>query len=147
MTGFALVAYATNLMRGFENDSLDARFSVGGLRAAPDDVIVVDIDMKTFTDLNTRWERWPPDRPRRRHRPARRGRRPRDRLRRPVHRASADPAEDNALIEAVGRAGYVTLATTEVDEEGRTNVFGGEEVLREYNARARTRRCRRTRAA
>ena len=136
MTGFALVAYATNLMRGFENDSLDARFSIRGLQPAPDDVIVVDIDAKTFTDLNTRWERWP----RTYHAAAI------DRLVEAGARAiaydvqftepSADPAEDNALIEAVGRAGYVTLATTEVDEEGRTNVFGGEEVLKQYNARA-----------
>ena len=136
MTGFALVAYATNLMRGFENDSLDARFSIRGLQPAPSDVIVVDIDAKTFTDLETRWERWP----RTYHAAAI------DRLVEAGARAiaydvqftepSADPAEDNALIEAVGRAGYVVLATTEVDENGGTNVFGGEEVLRQFNARA-----------
>ena len=144
MTGFALVAYATNLMRGFENDSLDARFSIRGLQPAPDDVIVVDIDAKTFNDLNTRWERWP----RTYHATAI------DRLVEAGARGIAydvqftepsgnpddpnDPRnlEDVALIEAVGRAGSVVLATTEVDEEGRTNVFGGEEVLRQYNARA-----------
>ena len=134
MTGFALVAYATNLMRGFENDSLDARFSIRGLQPSPDDVIVVDIDAKTFTDLKTRWERWP----RTYHAAAI------DRLVEAGARAiaydvqftepSANPAEDNALIQAVGRAGYVVLATTEVDENGKTNVFGGEEVLRQFRA-------------
>jgi adenylate cyclase len=49
---------------------------------------------------------------------------------------SEDPTEDNALIEATGRAGNVVFSTTEVDDQGRTNVFGGEDVLREYNARA-----------
>jgi len=43
--------------------------------------------------------------------------------------------EDNALIEAVARAGNVVLATTEVDANGRTNVFGGAEVVRQIRAR------------
>ena len=40
------------------------------------------------------------------------------------------PREDNALIEAVERADGVVLSTTEVDERGESNVFGGEDVRR-----------------
>src|SRR6185436_4141661 len=47
-----------------------------------------------------------------------------------------DPAEDNALIEAVAKAKPVVLATTEVNERGEANVFGGPEVLRDIGARA-----------
>lgn len=46
-----------------------------------------------------------------------------------------EPAEDNALLDAVARAGNVVLATTEVDERGRSNVFGGEDVVRDVGAR------------
>ena len=37
------------------------------------------------------------------------------------------PRQDNALIRAVQRAGNVVLSTTEVDENGESNVFGGRE--------------------
>ena len=43
---------------------------------------------------------------------------------------SEDPAQDNALIEAVRRAGNVVLATTEVGAGGKTRVFGGDVGLR-----------------
>ena len=36
------------------------------------------------------------------------------------------PSEDNALIQAVDRAGNVVLATTEVKRDGHSNVFGGD---------------------
>ena len=45
-------------------------------------------------------------------------------------------AEDNALIDAVDRAPRIVLATTEVDEKGRSNVLGGEELLKEIGARS-----------
>ena len=141
MTGFALVAYATNLMRGFENDSLDARFSIRGLQAAPDDVIVVDIDVKTFTDLNTRWERWPPDLPRRRHRPARRGRRPRDRLRRPVHRAERRPRRGQRADQGRRPRGLRRAR----DHRGRRG--GAHERLRRRGGAARVQRPRAANAA
>ncbi len=40
------------------------------------------------------------------------------------------PREDNALIQAVDRAGNVVLATTEVKGTRHSNVFGGDAVLR-----------------
>jgi adenylate cyclase len=48
-----------------------------------------------------------------------------------------DVADDNALIEAIGRAhGKVVLAASEVEPGGRTDVFGGPSLLRELGARA-----------
>ena len=64
----------------------------------------------------------PPARPG--HRPAAPRGRAGDRLRRAVHRAH-QPADDNALFDAVRRAGNVVLATSEVLEDGGTDVLGG----------------------
>ena len=115
---------------------MDARFAVRGTQVPPPDLIVVDIDANTFTVLQQRWATFP-----------------RSFHGQVIDRMTAagitaiaydvqftepsdDPAEDNALIEAAARAGKVVFATTEVDEHGRTNVFGGEDVLREFNTRA-----------
>ena len=47
-----------------------------------------------------------------------------------------DPADDNALIEAVGRThGKVVLATVNVTKGGATDILGGEPLLRELGAR------------
>ena len=44
--------------------------------------------------------------------------------------------EDNALIRSVDRADGVVLGTTEVDGRGRSNVFGGERIVRSVDARS-----------
>lgn len=133
MTGFAFVAYATNLLRPLELDSVDARFGLRGTQPTPEDFVVVEIDAATFTELQKQWPF-----PRSLHAGVI------DKLRAGGARAIAydvqfseptDPEEDNALIEAVARAGNVVLATTEVDDQGRGNVFGGAD-LREFNTRA-----------
>jgi adenylate cyclase len=133
MTGFAFVAYATNLLRPLELDSVDARFSVRGTQPTPEDYLVVEIDAATFGALQ---ETWPF--PRSFHA------RVIDRLREGGARAIAydiqfseptDPEEDNALIEAVARAGNVVLATSEVDDAGNGNVFGGAD-LTQFRTRA-----------
>jgi CHASE2 domain-containing sensor protein len=46
------------------------------------------------------------------------------------------PAQDLALYEAVGRAGNVVLATTEIGAHGETNVLGGNANLASAHARA-----------
>ncbi len=48
------------------------------------------------------------------------------------------PKEDNALINAVARAGpnKVVLADSQPDPQGRSGVFGGEKVLDQIKARA-----------
>jgi adenylate cyclase len=116
-----------------ELDSVDTRFAVRPDRS-PRDVAFVAIDDVTLSDLNLRW-------------PFRRSLHARviDRLDRAGARAIAydvqftEPtkvAEDNALIEAVDRAKRIALATTEVDEQGRSRVLGGEELLAEIGARS-----------
>ena len=45
--------------------------------------------------------------------------------------SQATVVDDNALIEAIGRAGNVVLSTTEVLPGGRTAVLGGDAVLRQ----------------
>ena len=135
LTGAVLVAYATDVFRDAELDTVDARFAIHGDREAPDEVVVVAIDDVTFNELQ---ERWPF--PRSFHARAV------DRLREAGAKViaydiqftepSEDTKEDTALIEAVGRAKNVLLGTEEVSDDGSTNVLGGEEVLEEYHAEA-----------
>src|ERR671914_1838638 len=135
-TGIGLVAYGTNVFRELELQSVDARFSLRGTEPPPDDIVVVKIDDVTFGEAQRQFEQF-----------------------RPLHaqvirRLKADGAKviaydvqftepappgfeehDNLLIEAVGAAGNVILATTEVGPNGETAVFGGDDVVREVDAR------------
>jgi adenylate cyclase len=133
-TGLAVLAYATHLLRALELQSVDARFSVRGTQERPNDIVVVGIDDDTFNQLGLQWPF-----PRSLHGKVI------DRL----HDAGANaiaydvqfteptvPRQDNALIEAIGRAAGVVLSTTEVGHEGSTRVLGGDEVLEEVRARA-----------
>ncbi|MDP8943758.1 MAG: CHASE2 domain-containing protein, partial [Actinomycetota bacterium] len=109
-----------------ERQSVSTRFQ---LRKAPrpTEIVVVGIDDETFSRLREQW-------------PFRRSLHARavDRL----HAAGAreivydvqfteptEPAEDLALYRALGRAGGAVLATSEVDDRGRSNVLGGDENL------------------
>ena len=51
----AVVSYATHLTRSLELQSVDARFSIRGTQERPDDVVVVGIDDRTFTELGVQW--------------------------------------------------------------------------------------------
>lgn len=127
-------AYSTHLMRSLELQTVDARFSIRGTQEQPDDVAVVGIDARTFTDLGIQFPF-----PRSLHA------RVIDRLREAGARVIAvdiqftepsTPREDGALLDAVARAGGVVLSTTETDQNGRSRIFGGEETVREVRARA-----------
>ncbi|MFN8152403.1 MAG: adenylate/guanylate cyclase domain-containing protein [Solirubrobacterales bacterium] len=129
-----LATYAFDLLERLELETVDARFEVRGVEDPPDDLALVLIDDVTFDELG---EQWPF--PRSMHG------RVIDRLNRDGAAAVAYdvqfteptvPREDNALIAAVGRMGGMTLATEEVDDEGGTDVFGGDEVLERFGARA-----------
>ena len=133
LTGFVIAAYGFDVLHDSELDTVDARFTIRGDRPTPKEVVVVKIDDVTFGDLQQRFPF-----PRSVHA------RLIDRLRRGGARAIAydvqfteptEAAEDNALIDAVERANNVVLATTEVDERGRSNVFGDESLVREIGAR------------
>ncbi len=132
--GLAIVVYATSLMRGLEQDAVDARFSLRGTQERPEDIVFVAVDDRTFSDLGVQWPF-----PRSLH----------GRVIDNLHAAGAKaiavdiqfteptaPRQDNALVEAVAAAGGVVLSTTEVNRRGESRVFGGEAVLREIGARA-----------
>ncbi len=103
-----------------------------GSEAPRRDIVIVGIDDATAQDLQRRFPF-----PRRLHA------RVIDRLRVDGAKVIAydvqfteptDVVDDNALIEAVGRAGNLILATTETSSTGETNVLGGEALLRQVHA-------------
>jgi response regulator RpfG family c-di-GMP phosphodiesterase len=121
----------TGTLAGPERESIAARFQLRE-QPRPSDIVVVAINDVTFSELQ---EQWPF--PRSMHG------RVIDRL----HAAGASeivydvqfteptrPREDMALYRAIKRAGGAVLATTEVDENGGTNVLGGEDNLRAIGA-------------
>jgi CHASE2 domain-containing sensor protein len=119
------------LLPGLEQDSIAARFQHRGAQPAPG-LLVVAIDDKSFDDLG---EQWPF--PRSRHAQAI------DELTKDGAKAivydvqftePTTPREDNALIDSIGRAHNVVLATAETDEHGATNVLGGDATLKSIGA-------------
>ncbi len=129
-----ILAYATEPFERAELGTVDTRYSIRGSEPAPDDIVVVAIDDVSFSDLDQQWPF-----PRSLHGQLI------DSLAEAGARTIAydvqftEPTstrQDNSLIRAVRRAGNVVLATTEVDRRGRSNVFGGERVLRQVGARA-----------
>ena len=138
VVALGVAALAADAGRRLELETIDMRFDLRGDREAPPRLVVVAIDQRTFNSLRDRGETWP----------FRRSLHARviDRLRAAGARViaydvqftepSADGREDDALIEAVERAGNVVLATTEVDGQGRHAVLGGVETLDAIGARA-----------
>jgi adenylate cyclase len=132
-TAAVLALWAGDVLRSSDLRTVDARFSIRGEHAAPD-VVVVGIDART----NSTVARFP----------FRRTVHARmiDRLRRAGAKVivydieftapSGDVRADNALIRAVDRAPRIVLSTTEIGADGATNIFGGDEVLRQIGARA-----------
>jgi adenylate cyclase len=125
-----VVLFATDALRRVDLGTIDARFDRRGPNPTPDRVVIVGIDDPT---INTTGYEFP--------------------FRRKFHadvirnltkagaaviaydvqftQPSARPRDDEALIEAV-RAGKrrVILATTAVDPGGKTQIFGGGDVLK-----------------
>jgi adenylate cyclase len=137
--GIGVAAYATHLLRRSELQTIDARFSIRGKQTPPSDVVLVGIDNETLDEmrehnLNAEY---------------------------PFHRRydakviehlltagarviavdiefaqETDVRDDNALIEAVGKAhGKIVLAAADVGKGGTTPTLGGNEHLRELGAR------------
>ena len=130
--GTGVVLFATDALLRVDLGSIDARFDRRGPNPTPDRVVVVGIDDPT---INTKGYTFP--------------------FRRKFHadairnltkagakviaydvqftQPSARPADDERLIEAVRAAdGRVVLATSAVDPGGKTQIFGGGDVL-EYS--------------
>ena len=125
--------HALEIGRELELETVDVRFQVRGPISPPDDVVLVQVDEQTLSDLELRWPF-----PRSRHA------RVIDRLTAAGARVIAidlqfteqtDIDEDNALIEAIDRADGVVLGTTVVDDQGATNVLGGDDVVSDLGAR------------
>jgi adenylate cyclase len=134
LTGFVLAAHATDVLEDSELDTVDARFAVRGDLGPPEEIAIVGVGEQSFRELG---EQWPF--PRTLHAEAI------TRLKRDGAQVIAydvqftepsNPADDQALADAIARAGNVVLATTVVNDRGGTNVFGGEDVLRDLGARA-----------
>ena len=128
-----VVVQQTAILEGLERETLRGRFAVRG-PVPVDDVAVVAIDARTFSDLRRQWPF-----PRSLH----------GRAIRRLHAAGAreivydvqfteptEPKEDLALYDAIGDAGGAVLATSESDGRGGTNVLGGDENLERVDARA-----------
>ena len=131
--GLGVLAYATDLFRTLDLNTVDTRFSIRGTQERSDDIVVIGIDDRTFNALD---EQWPF--PRHLHAEVI------DRLTQAHAKVigydvqfsePTEPKEDNALIRAVQRADGIVLSTTEVDEHGEGNVFGGGGVAEQIGAR------------
>jgi adenylate cyclase len=130
VVGVALALNFTHALQRLEYTTVNERFNVRGQQKPPSDVVVVAIDDKSFEELNTRWP-----------------------FRRKLHaqvirnltragakviaydvqftEADADhPGDDDKLIEAVRAQPKAVMATTEVDPNGKTRIFGGALGLR-----------------
>jgi adenylate cyclase len=131
--GIGVLAYATHLLRRSELQTIDARFSIRGTRKPPSNIVFVEISVAAEEELEA-------------HHLASRSPLPRkydaevvDQLRRAGARAIAmdmeftqetTPEQDDALIEAIGRAhGKVILGTGKVTSSGGTAIFGGATTL------------------
>jgi adenylate cyclase len=137
--GVGVLGYATGLLRRSELQSIDARFSIRGGHRTPRNILLVLIDSKSINTVPHLGEKFVYPFPRRLDADVI------DRLRHAGARTismdmefahETDVADDNALIEAVGRAhGKIVLATTEVGPGGQTQVLGGGMLLHELGAR------------
>ncbi|HVW18179.1 MAG TPA: adenylate/guanylate cyclase domain-containing protein [Solirubrobacteraceae bacterium] len=134
LVAVAVAGYGFGALKTLELSSIDKRFDIRGPQTQPKDVVVVAIDHRTFDRSDLQWPF-----PRHVHAEVI------DALRRAGARviafdvqftAPSTTSEDNALIEAIGRAGNVVLATDAADRHGRTTVLGGEDTLRAIHASA-----------
>jgi serine/threonine-protein kinase len=129
----AVAARELGIGRELELETVDTRFAIRGATAPPADVVLVVVDERTLSDLQLRWPF------------------PRSRHARVIDRLAAAQAsaiaidlqfteqteidEDNALIEAIAAADGVVLGTTVVDDQGATNVLGGDDIVSDIGAR------------
>ena len=139
--GLGVLGYATNAFRSLELNTVDTRFSIRGTEKPPPDLVVIEVDAKTFGVLNASWP-FPHDE----HAKVT------DRLRRDGPKVIAFDiqfsergrnTEDEllALVDAIERAkNKVVVSTTEVNPLGNGNGF--EWILPEEAVKSRKRGAR-----
>ena len=54
-TGLAVVAYETNLLRSLELSTVNTRFTIRGNQRPPANIVLVEIDERTFDELDLQW--------------------------------------------------------------------------------------------
>ena len=118
-----------------ELDTVDARFAIRGDLDPPEDIVIVGIDEDELRPARRALAL--PAHPARRSDQAAAGRRrPRDRLRRPVHRALGEPCGRPRAGGGDRAGGQRRPRHHDVNDRGGTNVFGGDDVLRTLQTRA-----------
>ncbi len=139
MTALVLVAYATDTFKSQELNSVATRFSIRGTKPPPKDLVLVEIDDSTFSNLPQ--YQWPY---------------PRQLHAKVIDHLVADhakaigfdvqfteepksPSENIALASSIygaTSAGVpVVLDTTATDARGDTGILGGDKVLKAIGAR------------
>jgi adenylate cyclase len=124
----------THALQRLEYTSVNERFTIRGQQPPPKDVVIVAMDGNSFGAFNVR-----PPLPRRFH----------AKVIRNLTKAGAkviaydvqfteqtDPRDDNALILATRAHPHMVMATTNVNLDGTTQVFGGQEGLAISRAKA-----------
>jgi adenylate cyclase len=142
-TGLAIVAYETDLLRSLELSTVNTRFSIRGHQRPPANIVLVEIDERTFDELDLQWPF-----PRRVHAKVIEDI-ARDHPRAIAYdvqfsEASACPlstkgtqpppgecpqarSDETALLEALENAGGRTvMTTTETEGDGKTRFLGSE---------------------
>jgi adenylate cyclase len=142
-TGLAIVAYETNLLRSLELSTVNTRFTIRGNQQPPASIVLVEIDERTFDELDLQWPF-----PRRVHAKVIEAI-ARDRPKAIAYdvqfsEASACPlstggtqpppgecpqarSDETALLEALDNAhGRTVMTTTETEGDGKTRFLGSE---------------------
>jgi adenylate cyclase len=136
LTAVAVFGYAIGALNTLELSSIDTRFSIRGTQpSAAKQLVVVGVDQYTFQHSNLRWpfpRRYDAD--------------VINVLRRDGAKVivfdvqftePSDPSDDDALINAVGNARNVVLATDAANpKNGQTKIFGGGSILEQIHASA-----------
>ena len=132
-SALALAAASVHVLQGQELSSVDLRFAIRGKQAPARQVVLVEVDEKTLSDLRLRWPY-----PRTLHAKLI------DRLRRDGAKViafdvlfDAPTKHDDAFIRSVERAHNVVLAATQTDGRGLYDLFGGAYPAR-FGARVGT---------
>ncbi len=142
-TGLAIVAYETNLLRSLELSTVNTRFTIRGHQQPPANIVLVEIDERTFDELDLQWPF-----PRRVHAKviediardhpkviaydvqfseasacplSTKGTQP------PPGQCPQAQSDETALLEALDNAGGRTvMTTTETEGDGKTRFLGSE---------------------
>ncbi len=136
LTAVAVLGYAIGALNTLELSSIDTRFSIRGSQpSATGQVAFVGVDQDTFQHTGLRWPF-----------PRRYDAAVVTSLKRLGAKVivfdvqfteTSDPRDDNALVEAVAKAGNVVLATDAANpRNGQTKIFGGGGILGRIHASA-----------